>query len=147
MIVIYQKCIVTILLLTNLCTVMTLGTVMICIFIISRNQLAKELFSILEVFVEFCAEAVRWVCLTGDQFLLSRSTCRLTSTRLRPPGPSVLGCPVELPPSADAEVDDDRSSIESTFKVAGRSASLKSSDHPRAASLDSVEPISSLVLA
>jgi len=36
---------------------MTLGKVMICIFIISRNQLAKELFSILEVFsyfVEFC---------------------------------------------------------------------------------------------
>ena len=29
---------------------MTLGKVMICIFIISRNQLAKELFSILEVF-------------------------------------------------------------------------------------------------
>jgi len=50
MIVIYQKCIVTILLLTNLCTVMTLGIVMICIFVISRNQLAKELFSILEVF-------------------------------------------------------------------------------------------------
>ena len=51
MIVIYHKCIVTILLLTNRCTVMTLGKVMICIFIISRNQLAKELFSIiLEVF-------------------------------------------------------------------------------------------------
>ena len=31
-------------------SVMTLGKVMICIFIISRNQLAKELFSILEVF-------------------------------------------------------------------------------------------------
>jgi len=29
---------------------MTLGKVIICIFIISRNQLAKELFSILEVF-------------------------------------------------------------------------------------------------
>ena len=42
--------IVTILLLTNLCIFMTLGKVMICIFIISRNQLAKELFSILEVF-------------------------------------------------------------------------------------------------
>jgi len=50
MFVIYQKCIVTILLLTNLCTVMTLGKVIICIFIISRNQLAKELFNILEVF-------------------------------------------------------------------------------------------------
>jgi len=50
MIVIYQKRIVTILLLTNRCAVMTLGKVMICIFIISRNQLAKELFSILEVF-------------------------------------------------------------------------------------------------
>ena len=50
MIVIYQKCIVSIILLTNMCTVMTLGKVMICIFIISRNQLAKELFSILEVF-------------------------------------------------------------------------------------------------
>ena len=35
-------------LLTNLCTVM-IGKAMICIFIISRNQLAKELFSILEV--------------------------------------------------------------------------------------------------
>jgi len=50
MFVIHQKCIVTILLLTDLCTVMTLGKAMICIFIISRNQLAKELFSKLEVF-------------------------------------------------------------------------------------------------
>jgi len=50
MFVIYQKCIVTILLLTNRCIVMTLGKAMICIFIISRNQLAKELFNILEVF-------------------------------------------------------------------------------------------------
>jgi len=49
MFVIYQKCIVTILLLTNLCIVMTLRKAMICIFNISRNQLGKELFSILEV--------------------------------------------------------------------------------------------------
>ena len=47
MFVIYQKCIVTILLLTNLCIVITLGKTMICIFIISIDQLAKELFSIL----------------------------------------------------------------------------------------------------
>jgi len=46
----YQKCIVNILLLTNLSIVMILGKAMICIFIISRNKLAKELFSILEVF-------------------------------------------------------------------------------------------------
>jgi len=50
MLVIYQKYIITILLLTNLCIIMTLGKAMICIFIVSRNQLAKELFSILEVF-------------------------------------------------------------------------------------------------
>ena len=35
---------------TNMCVVMTIGKATICIFIISRNQLAKELCSILEVF-------------------------------------------------------------------------------------------------
>jgi len=56
MIVIYQKYIVTILLLTNLCTVMTLGKIITCIFIIiSRNQLAKELFSI----IKYCG----WYCI------------------------------------------------------------------------------------
>ena len=75
-------------LLTDLCMVMTLGKVMICIFIISRNQLAKELFSILEVFCGIlCHQFLRNACL---KHLKVNAPCGLRGCKNGPapfPGP------------------------------------------------------------